>query len=1429
MQKLITFIIIFFSFQMNAIDIQLTATNETCPFNGVITVEVSNQTVGTPITYELFLLPNTTTPVQTQQTNVFFALVAGNYRVKVTQVVGGNSSTATEDVTITGSYIPISFTISEVKVKCGMDGSLTINVTSGIPVSYQITAGPVTTGVQTDNVFNNLPVGQYNIKVVDNCGQAFVQTFTLVNIIPSVLINEGGPYQFELPECGIASIKHGIGFDPNIGISSIFYPLSIEVTAFPNSGVPIVSSQIIISGLELIFQVPMDANGLTLPYNVKITDACGNIFTRNNNIVDVKFDFEIPIVQDNCANYYVKFLPENYKSPYVITFINAPSGFNPLNYNTNHPGPFNGVEVQYGDIGNYLPEGTYEVQITDNCGNTKIKTFSIGASFEPVSIPVILDCINGSISISISPPIDLSNVTIVSAPVAYTGVLPQDVSSFINAEGIFVITGIPVGTYVFDLTDACGNFYNDYIVDIPFFPENPIVLQRVGCDLGDGSVKIYFVNSDIMSVEVIEAPSSFGFILPYDVSFNISTEKDFYMNSFPEGLYKFKVKNICGEETQLTVNVTGYVNTATTVNITPNCGSFNLELNHVSNANFITSYFLQKYNPVDDVWEHPETGVDYIDGQDVNDGLTLGGASAAINNAIRIFNNENNLNLVYGDGLFRVVKRFLNYSNGISTFNKCISSLYEFNFQSGPQLIDVYAFPCANSTQEVVVVATGLGPLLYRIVEKNGQPFLINNNTSNSFSGLETAIYKFEIEDNCGNVLVTFVDVSLLNPPVITESNLCNGSIGRLEVQILSFVTYRWFKTTNPTVTLSTANFLEFNPFNILNDAGMYGVEITTTSSNSCVNQTLFYTIVSNGFNPNAGNDLGVTFCAENLSIDLNDLLTNPHDSNGVWTDALTGLVLPSTNLNLSLLNDGITDYIYTVSGSCSLSDSATISINILPFPPPTTTIIASNLCDGLIGRLEVDEIPFVTYRWYNTANPTVTLSTTYFLEFNTFSSVLNTGTYEVEMLTPATNSCINQVLQYFIDPVPYNPNAGNDSVNLFCEETLSVDLNSLLTNPHDNNGVWTNANGIVLASTIIDPIVLGVGTTDFIYTVTGICSTSDSATISIEVNPFPIAPTITMNPSVLCIGGDLQLETPLVTDATYFWTGPDGFTSSLQNPLITNFQAQNNGDYFLFVTVKGCNSPTTQSTVLANFVPDFTISGATEICQTQSAILSVLPNNFTISDANITYQWYFNDGIIASGINETFEAFDFGTYKVEVNNQGCISEQEITITEKLESFPVILAQGCLGNDYMITIENAATFPNAVYSWTGPNGFVSNDQNINVSSSGVGLYSVLVTDALGCTATAQATVERAACFIPNGLSPNGDGDNDFLDLAGYFVKKLTILNRWGRIVYEKDNYINEWKGQSNEGNLLPATTYYYIIDYETEGENKKMGWIYITY
>ena len=75
-------------------------------------------------------------------------------------------------------------------------------------------------------------------------------------------------------------------------------------------------------------------------------------------------------------------------------------------------------------------------------------------------------------------------------------------------------------------------------------------------------------------------------------------------------------------------------------------------------------------------------------------------------------------------------------------------------------------------------------------------------------------------------------------------------------------------------------------------------------------------------------------------------------------------------------------------------------------------------------------------------------------------------------------------------------------------------------------------------------------------------------------------------------------------------------------------------------------------------------------------------------------------------------------------------------------------------------------------------------------------YKILVTDNRGCTDEGQAAIRvyQYSCgeteiYMPNGFSPNGDGENDYLRLRGEEIARidLSIYNRLGQLVFHSDN------------------------------------------
>jgi gliding motility-associated-like protein len=68
--------------------------------------------------------------------------------------------------------------------------------------------------------------------------------------------------------------------------------------------------------------------------------------------------------------------------------------------------------------------------------------------------------------------------------------------------------------------------------------------------------------------------------------------------------------------------------------------------------------------------------------------------------------------------------------------------------------------------------------------------------------------------------------------------------------------------------------------------------------------------------------------------------------------------------------------------------------------------------------------------------------------------------------------------------------------------------------------------------------------------------------------------------------------------------------------------------------------------------------------------------------------------------------------------------------------------------------------------------------------------------------------------IPNAITPNGDGKNDFFvidNIEKYTKSELTVFNRWGEILYRSKAYNGQWGGTNQNGQPLAEGTYYYIL------------------
>jgi hypothetical protein len=434
---------------------------------------------------------------------------------------------------------------------------------------------------------------------------------------------------------------------------------------------------------------------------------------------------------------------------------------------------------------------------------------------------------------------------------------------------------------------------------------------------------------------------------------------------------------------------------------------------------------------------------------------------------------------------------------------------------------------------------------------------------------------------------------------------------------------------------------------------------------------------------------------------------------------------------------------LYVVVNNCtSATATQNVTINTTPTLPSFTT--NSPVCSGNPLNLTGPAVAGATYNWTGPNSFSSAIQSPNIPN----SAVVNSGTYNLYVVADgctsatATQSVVVNLTPVIADVVTNPSGCGTNNGNIQITGTGSGSIG------------WTGttfgaAPSITLPHTINN---LGAGTYNVIFISSAAC-TSNTIVSTLTSPAAPATPAFTAS-SPICAGGTISFDAPNVANATYVWSGPNSFTSSIEDPSITSATATASGSYNLYVVVNNCTSATATQAVVVNPVPAVpTFTTNSPICEGNTLNLT----GPTV--AGVTYAWSgpngFNSAIQSPSITNTTAA-NGGTYSLSVSENGCTSTVA-TQNVVINPLPVIALgtvtdpTGCGSTNGVVQITGTGS---GSIGWTGTSTGFSLAATLphNINNLGAGTYSVAFVSAAGCTSNV---------VIANLTSPPNPGTPSF--------------------------------------------------------------------
>lgn len=378
--------------------------------------------------------------------------------------------------------------------------------------------------------------------------------------------------------------------------------------------------------------------------------------------------------------------------------------------------------------------------------------------------------------------------------------------------------------------------------------------------------------------------------------------------------------------------------------------------------------------------------------------------------------------------------------------------------------------------------------------------------------------------------------------------------------------------------------------------------------------------------------------------------LTASGASNYTWNQGLgngsTKTVSPTSNQT------------YQVTGTDGNGCQNTSNVSVVVNPLPNVNVVASDqyICDGESLTLTASGSSGLNYSWSHglgsgtSKSVTPSVNTTYTVTGTDSKGCQNTANASVTV-----NSLPTVAIGSVVNPA----NCGENG-------TITLNFTNVPNGVYTiyyNGGSFTNVTVTNGTATVSAPA--GGYSNIRIENQNG-CMSAITADAMLNDPNAPVA-TASSPQSSICEGENIQLIGTGASGATYNWTGPNGYSSTNQSPLITSAGVNNSGTYHFTLTENGCSN-SASVTVVVNPIPDVSILVAqTELCEGDDLQLN---SNVNGGGSNPTFEWTGPNSYSSSAANPFVSNLTpnmSGTYVLNVEGLGgCPSNTasvDITVT----------------------------------------------------------------------------------------------------------------------------------------------------------------------